>query len=131
MTTTQNLTDKVMSTVKSMSTLVMGSISLIAAIGGSIIYVENNYAHADDTKQIIQNQTQQLKQFDQSQRSLGLFQLEYYDDKLKRLYIEKQQSESQPKRAQQRGQVRSPEQIQDEIKDVKQRKELITRSITQ
>ena len=64
---------------KGKASLITTSISTIAAIGGAVIYVETNYAHAADVKEILTTQQTMVKNQERSQRSQIMFQLEYYD----------------------------------------------------
>lgn len=112
-----------LTTLKDNFGMITGSISLVTAIGGAIIYVETNYAHAGDVKEIIQQQSTQIKLYERNQRQQGLFQLEYYDDRLRRLQQERDMAAAQPK-----GQ-RRVEDIQSDINDIKQRREMVRKSI--
>lgn len=109
--------------IKFLSSTVVGAFGLITTIGGAVLYVEGNYAHAGDVKALIKNQEQQVRQ---SQ----LFQMEYYDEKIKTLTNEKRRVEaSQAQKSQSKFLLRSPTEVQDEINDVKHRRDIIRRSL--
>ena len=106
--------------------------SLIGAVGGTLVYVETNYANAADVNQIIQNQQRQIMIQESTQRANSLFQLEYYDDRLSRLNAEKRKAvEIHSSRNQQlKATTRTPEEIQSDIDDLKKRQEIVRQSIT-
>lgn len=108
-------------TLKSKAAFISTSISLVASIGGAIVYVENNYAHAADVKEILTSQQMMIKNQERSQRSQILFQLEYYDDRIKRLTSELASTNATRKKVE----------IQSELDDVKKRRELTRASLTE
>lgn len=112
--------------IKNMGTAVASIFGIIASIGGAVIYVENNYAHAEDVKTVIKNQSIQIKQ---SQ----MFQLEYYDDQIKKLEMEKNRNEevlSDPRTTRnQRAYTRKPDDILEEIRELKLRREIVKRGM--
>lgn len=110
-------------TVKTKATFISTCISLVASIGGAIVYVENNYAHADDVKEILSSQKAMIKNQERGQRSQIMFQLEYYDDRIKRLTAELALPKGQG--------VRSKVEIQGELDDIKKRRELARASLTE
>lgn len=116
------ISEKIQSTSKTIG----GIFAIIATIGGAVIYVENNYANAADVKSIIKNQDIQIRQ------NL-MFQLEYYDDKIKKLEIEKSRSEeilSDPNTSKSyRAYTRKPSAIEDEIKEIKIRRDIIRKDL--
>ena len=112
---------------KGKASLITTSISTIAAIGGAVIYVETNYAHAADVKEILTTQQTMVKNQERSQRSQIMFQLEYYDDRLKRLAQELDTKSNNPTA---KGQ-RSLTDINSDISDVKLRREMARKSLTE
>jgi hypothetical protein len=115
--------------IKNNSSSIAAIFSTIAVIGGAVIYVESNFANAKDLKEISENQQKQLKIQSTQQRQMTLFQLEYYEDKLKKLQDEKriaiERDKLGPKSpaSQARGIYRTPEEIQEDIDDIKKRRE--------
>ena len=107
-----------MPTLKDYATQISTALGLVATIGGAILYVENNYAHADDVKEVLKSQQTQIKLYERTQRQNLMFQLEYYDDRLRMLNAELETKASK----------RNPLDIQREINDTIQRREL-TRSM--
>lgn len=99
--------------------MITGSISLVTAIAGAVIYFETTYAHANDVKEVLKQQEQQIKMYERSQRQQQLFQLEYYDDRIKALQQERDATVNK-KRA---------EDIQTDINDLKQRRSLLRNTI--
>lgn len=106
--------------------------SMIGAVGGTLVYVETNYANAADVNQIILNQQQQIRLQESSQRANAMFQLEYYDDRIARLNAEKRKAEEiyNSRNQQLRSTVRPPPEIQSDIDDIKNRRDLTKRVIT-
>lgn len=109
-------------------------IGSITAIGGVVLYINSTYAHAADVEKILQNQDKQFDLFNKSQRQALVFQLEYYDEKIQKLTKEKQRAQellNDPKTsASMKRYIRQPDEIQSEINDVKQRREIVRRSLT-
>lgn len=99
-------------------------LSLVGMIAGGVVYINTNYAQAADVKQILENQNTQLKLYSQAQRKNMIFQLEYYDDRIKKLNEEKQRALNNP-----RSNTRSIQDIQSDIDDTKKRRELVRESI--
>lgn len=117
-----SITDK----VKNTSTTIAGIFGIIATVGGAVLYVENTYASANDVKTILQNQSIQMRQ---SQ----LFQLEYYDDRIRKLEMERNRNQeilNDPKTTPQiRAFTRKPEEINEEIKEIKTRRDIVRDNI--
>ena len=117
-----SITDK----VKNTSTTIAGIFGIIATVGGAVLYVENNYANAGDVKTLIQNQSLHLRQ-------TQLFQLEYYDDRIRKLEEERNRNQeilSNPRiTPQTRAFTRKPEEINEEIREIKSRRDLVKDSI--
>lgn len=111
---------------KTMSTAIASIIGTIATIGGAVLYVENNYAHANDVKTVIRNQSIQTRQ-------TQLFQLDYYDHQIKKLETEKRLAEeilTDPKMTRnQRVYTRKPADIEEEISEFKSRKETLKKQL--
>lgn len=107
---------------KSYSTIVASVFGIIASIGGAVLYVETNYAHANDVKTIVRNQSLLINQN-------MLFQLEYYDDRIKKLEMELSRNQeilSDPQITRGvRAYTRRPQDIQDEIRELKSRREIL------
>lgn len=113
---------------KSMGTAITSIFAIIAAVGGSVVYVENNYAHASDVKIVIRNQSIQMKQN-------IMFQLEYYDSQIKKLEMEKSRNEEilsdkTVSRAA-RAYTRKPDSIKEEIAELKSRRDMVKRDLIQ
>ncbi len=121
--------------VKSYGITITTIISIIGAIGGSVIYVENNYAHADDVKTILRNQTLQIELAQKKQTEQLLFRKDYYDQQLKKLEAELNISKemySDPKVSRStRVYTRRPDSIQEEIIDVKSKRESVIKMMIQ
>lgn len=117
-----SITDK----VKNTSTTIAGIFGIIATVGGAVLYVENNYANAGDVKTILNNQSIQMRQ-------TQLFQLEYYDDRIRKLEQERNRNQeilADPKiTPQTRAFTRKPEEINEEIREIKSRREIVKDSI--
>jgi len=99
-------------------------LSVVGMIAGGIIYMNTNYAQAADVKQVLENQERQIRLYSQSQRNNMIFQLEYYDDRIRKLNEEKERASRNPK-----GNTRSVQDIQSDIDDTKKRRELVRESI--
>jgi sensor histidine kinase YesM len=112
--------------IKLNATAITAIFTTIATIGGAALYVQNNYASASEVKAIAKNQEQQYKLQSAQQRQLMLFQLEYYDDKIKKLQEEKRAAEQNAARAR-----RTPSEVQEEIVDIKTRRDLTRKSLEQ
>lgn len=106
---------------------------VIGSVATAVLYIDHNYAHAADIQTIIQNQTKQIDLYGKQERENQIFKLEYYQDKLKSLELEKRKSEailSNPKTSPTlKALTRTPEEIQSEIDDIKQRSEIVKKSI--
>lgn len=108
--------------VKNFSTAIAGIFGIIATVGGAVLYVENNYANAGDVKTIVRNQSLIINQ------NL-IFQMEYYDDRIKKLEMEMIRNEeilsdpSIPRAV--RAYTRKPSDIQEDIKELKSRREVL------
>lgn len=119
--------------LKETSTAIGSIFAIIASVSGGIIYLETNYANAADVKDIVKSQNEQLKALRQSQSQNSLFQLEYYDNSIKRLELERNRSEqllTDPKTTNaQRAYTRNPNDVQREIDDLNMRREIIKRGL--
>lgn len=111
--------------LKAKAAFITTTFSLITLIGGSILYFETTYAHAADLQEIIQNQKTQIKLYEKSQRQQSLFQLEYYDDRTRKLLAELAQAQKTKSSA-----MRSIPEIQNDINDTKQRRDIVRQQIT-
>lgn len=123
---------EILSKLKEYATSITAVFSLIGAVGGTLVYVETNYANATDVNQIILNQQKQIRLQESTQRANALFQLEYYDDRINRLNAEKRKAEEiyNSRNLQLQRTIRTPAEIQSDIDDVKSRRDLTRRSIT-
>ena len=121
--------------IKNFGTVVTTIIGIVAAIGGSIIYVENNYASAYDVREVVKNQTRQIDMYQQSQRQNQMFQLEYYDSQIKKLELERNRNteilENRSVTSTARALTRRPEDVQDEINELKNRREVVKRNLVE
>lgn len=118
--------------IKNNSSSIAAIFSTIAVIGGSILYVENNFANAKDLKELSENQQRQLKIQSTQQRQMALFQAEYYDDKIRKLQEEKRIAEERIRtRSANRAIMKSPEEIQEEIDDMKKRREFVRKALAE
>lgn len=121
--------------IKNNASSIAAIFSTVAVIGGGVIYVESNYANAADLKEISANQQKALKSQISQQRQLSVFQLEYYDDKIKKLQEEKRIAIDREKiiatgqRSLYRSINKSPEEIQEEIDDIKKRREIVRKAL--
>ena len=115
---------------KGKASLITTSISTIAAIGGGVIYIETNYAHAADVKEILQSQQTMIKIQERSQRQNVMFQLEYYDDRIKRLTAELAQAEAMNATTRSQTKMRPMVEIQSDLDDTKRRRELTRQLLT-
>lgn len=116
--------------IKNNSSSVAAIFSTIAVIGGAILYVENNFANAQDLKAVSENQQKQLRIQSTQQRQMTLFQSEYYDDKIRKLQEEKRIAEERVRtRATNRAIMKSPEEIQEEIDDLKKRRDIVRKAL--
>lgn len=118
-------------TLKNHSTAITSIFATIATIGGATIYVQNNFASAQDLKEISKNQQIQTRIQSLQQSQMALFQLEYYDDRIRKLQEEKAIAETVNRRSQINQAMRSVNQIQEDISDTKQRRELVRRIIAE
>lgn len=108
--------------VKNLSTAIAGIFGIIATVGGAVLYVENNYANAGDVKTIVRNQSLIINQ------NL-IFQMEYYDDRIKKLEMEMNRNQeilTDPSISRSvRAYTRKPSDIQEDIKELKSRREVL------
>lgn len=106
--------------------------STIITIGAATLYIESNFANAGDVKSIAKNQEQIIRSQVAQQRQMSVFQLEYYDDKIRKLQEEKRISEELKRtQSQNRAIQKTPTEIQEEINDLKSRRELVRKSLEQ
>lgn len=112
--------------IKAMQTTIASIIGIVAAVGGCVFYVENNFANAQDVKDVVKNQNIQIRQ------NL-VFQMEFYDDKIKKLELEKARNEELLKdsrvSATTRAYTRKPDDIKDEIQELKLRRDIIRQDL--
>lgn len=124
--------NKLTETIKSYGTTITTLFTIIATIGGAVLYVENNYAAAQDVREVLRNQQAQIAMQQQSQRSSMMFRLEYYDDRLAKLHEERRIAEERERnRINNRAVQKTAREIEEEIKEVKERRELVKRSIVE
>ena len=118
--------------IKNNASSITAIFSTIAAIGGAIVYVESNFANAKDLQDLSENQQKQLKIQSSQQRQLSVFQLEYYDDKIRKLQEEKRFTLDREKsRSQARSIYKTSDEIQEEIDDLKKRRDIVHRSLAE
>ena len=116
--------------IKEHTSSITAIFSTIAVIGGAVLYVENNFANASDLKSISETQQKQIKSQVTQQRQMSIFQLEYYDDKIRKLQEEKRIAEERMRTQTMRRSVqKTPQEIQEEIDDVKKRRDLVRKSL--
>lgn len=116
--------------IKTNATAITSIFTVIATIGGAVVYVQNNYASAKDIQTISRNQEQQIRVQTTQQRQMSVFQLEYYDDKLRKLQEEKRVAEERMRSGSYtRAVQKTPGEIQEEINDIKQRRELVRKTL--
>lgn len=121
---------KLSETLKAYGTSISTIFMIIATIGGAVLYVENNYANAADVKEVLRNQQAQIAIQQRSQKDGMIFRLEYYDDRLAKLQEEKRVAEERERtRTQNRAVQKTSKEIDEEIKDVRARRELVKRSL--
>lgn len=63
--------------------MLSSAFAVITAIVVSVISVESRYAHANDVKELVRNQGEQIKLMNQNSARNLMFQLEYYDNAIK------------------------------------------------
>lgn len=119
--------------IKEMSTAIGSIAAIIATIGGAVIYVENNYASAQDVKSLLRNQSSQIDMIQRNQLQTQMFQLDYYDQQIRKLEIDKAKAteifhDPEATRSM-RAYTRRPEDIQAEIDELKTRRESVRNSI--
>lgn len=110
--------------LKEKAAFVQGAIGLVATIGGAVLYFETTYAHAGDVKEILITQQQVIKNQNTSQRQMLMFQIEYYDDRVKRLLAERTQAETR------RPGARSLAEVISDLEDTKQRRDMARAAIS-
>lgn len=116
--------------IKAWGTTITTLFAIVATIGGGVLYVENNYANASDVREVLRNQRAQIELQQQNQRSGLMFRLEYYDDRIAKLQEEKRIAEMRERSgSQQRAIQKTPREIEEEIKEVRERRELVKRSL--
>jgi len=121
---------KLSETLKAYGTSITTIFTIIATIGGAVLYVENNYANAQDVKEVLRNQRDQIEMQKRSQKDNMMFRLEYYDDRIAKLQEEKRVAEERERsRTQQRAIQKTSKEIEEEIKEMKMRRELVKRSL--
>ena len=121
---------KLSETLKAYGTSITTIFAIIATIGGAVLYVENNYANAQDVKEVLRSQRDQIEMQKRSQKDNMMFRLEYYDDRIAKLQEEKRVAEERERsRTQQRAIQKTSKEIEEEIKEMKMRRELVKRSL--
>jgi hypothetical protein len=110
--------------------ILSSGLGIVGTIIAATIYVNSNFAQAADVEKILNNQSRQIELYTEAQRSNKVFQLEYYDDRLKKLTDEREKAKAQSRiPGAQRSITRSVEEIQTDIDDTKKRRELVRDSI--
>lgn len=125
-----NMITKLTETLKSYGTAITTLATIIATIGGAVLYVENNYANAQDVKEVLRNQRAQIDMYQRSQKDNMMFRLEYYDDRIAKLQEEKRLAEERERnRVANRAIQKTAKEIEEEIKELRIRRELVKRSL--
>ena len=70
-------------TIKLHTSAITSIVAVVVAIGGSVLYVNDTYAQSKDVKTMLELQEKQLQEIIELRRSQNMFQLEYYDDRIK------------------------------------------------
>jgi len=107
-------------------------IGFIAAVAGGVIGVESRYAHAGDVQIILKNQQTQIDLYRQHQIENSLFQLEFYNQRIRRLEDEKRRSQvlrSGPSSRTTRALTRDPSEIDADVAEAKAKKEYVERTM--
>lgn len=121
---------KLSEALKSYGTSITTIFTIIATIGGAVLYVENNYAAAADVKEVLKNQRAQIELAARAQKDNMMFRLEYYDDRIAKLQEEKRVAEERERsRAVNRAIQKTSKELEEEIKELKERRELVKRSL--
>jgi hypothetical protein len=121
---------KITETLKAYGSAITTLATIIATIGGAVLYVENNYANAQDVKEVLRNQRAQIELHQRSQKDNMMFRLEYYDDRIAKLQEEKRLAEERERtRNVNRAIQKTSKELEEEIKELKDRRELVKRSL--
>lgn len=121
---------KLSETLKAYGTSITTLFTIIATIGGAVLYVNNNYANAQDVKEVLKNQRAQIDMYERSQKDNMMFRLEYYDDRLAKLQEEKRIAEERERsKTQSRAVQKTSKEISEEITELKIRRDLVRRSL--
>lgn len=122
--------NKLSETLKAYGTSITTLFTIIATIGGAVLYVNNNYANAQDVKEVLKNQRAQIDMYERSQKDNMMFRLEYYDDRLAKLQEEKRIAEERERnKTQSRAVQKTSKEISEEITELKIRRDLVKRSL--
>lgn len=128
--TTQKIT--ISEYLKNNAAAVTAIFSTIATIGGAVLYIEHNFANAEDLGAVIKQQSTQQRQMSVQQRQMTIFQLEYYDDKIRKLQEEKRVAEERERlKINTRSIQKTATELQEELNDIKQRRELVRKIIVE
>jgi hypothetical protein len=121
---------KLSETLKAYGTSITTLFTIIATIGGAVLYVNNNYANAEDVKEVLRNQRAQISMQERSQKDNMMFRLEYYDDRLAKLQEEKRIAEERERTGtRNRAIQKTSKEISEEITELKIRRDLVRRSL--
>lgn len=108
-------------------------VAFLAASAGAVVAVDSRYAHAGDVRTILESQKKQLELYQQHQREVQLFQVDVYSSRIKQLEDEKRKAQfvhSTPSvSATTKALTRTPTDIDNEIVDLKKRKEFVEKNI--
>ena len=99
--------------------MVSSAIAVVTAIVVSVISIESRYAHAQDVKELVRNQGEQIKLMNQNSARNLMFQLEYYDNAIKQRERLLLSTQSQVTRLE----------ITREIDDLKMKREFVRKQI--
>jgi len=109
---------------------ISSGMGILATIVAGTIYINTNFAQAADVEKILDNQQKQIELYSETLRSNRIFQLEYYDDRIRKLSDEKEKAIAAKNMTGAKKPItRSVEDIQADIDDTKKRRELIRNSI--
>ena len=121
---------KLTESLKNYSSAITTIFTVVATIGGAVLYVENNYANAQDVKEVLRNQRAQIEIQQRSQKDNMMFRLEFYDREIAKLQEQKRIAELRNRsQTNNRAIEKTPQELQEEITELKQRRELIKRSL--
>lgn len=121
---------KISESLKAYGSAITTLFAIVATIGGGVLYVGNNFANAQDVKSIIRNQSIQIEMYQRSQKDNLMFRLEFYDREIAKLQEQKRIADERAKnRSQSRAIEKTPQELQEEITELKSRREMIKKNL--